>query len=323
MTVLRYWLLATAAVAGLITLVLCVIGGAPGHLDAAPHLAMPYGPPNAVTSLDYHGGPTLTTSRTYAIFWIPPGSVFEQGAADTQAYETLIIRYLRDVGDSPLYNVVTQYYMKRQAGQQSIRNSSSFGGAYADAHPYPESGTTGDPVRDRDVRREILRVIQQTGWTATRGNVFLVYTADHIQSCIGTGRRHCSFNEYCAYHSSFIAPTFGSIVYANLPDASLDSQNCLARDDNGRVLSPNSNPIADGEVSITSHEQFEMITDPLVGKHAAWADSSGNEIADKCVGSYGSLTASGSNVSLHGNPYIVQQEFSNADGGCVSTHGHP
>ncbi len=290
------------------------------RLRAPLHDAMPWGPPDGVSSLDYHGGPTLTTSTSYAIFWAPRGSSFE--ASGSSAYQSLLTRYLSDVGGSPLYRVVTQYYRETSNARQDIRNASSLGGVYIDSSPYPEAATTAHPLRDREIQGEILRVMRVTGWTPTAGHVFFVYTTDRAQSCIGNGRRQCSFNAYCAYHSSFRAPDGHIVVYAALPDASRDATHCLARD-GGQVLSPNLDPIADAEVSITSHEQFEMVTDPQVGTHTAWVDASGDEVADKCVGSYGTVSGNGSNVILHGHPYIVQQEFSNSDGGCVTALGQP
>lgn len=282
--------------------------------------AMPWRPPDGVSSLDYHGGPTLISSTSYAIFWVPRGSSFE--TSGNASYQSLIARYLNDVGGTELYNVVSQYYEQTPKGRRDIRNSSTFGGEYIDVNPYPVAATEAQPLRDRQVRAEILRAMAVTGWRPTAGHVFFVYTSDRAQSCIGSGRRHCSFNEYCAYHSSFTAPNGQRVVYAALPDASRDTTHCLARD-GSRVLSPNLDPVADAEVSITSHEQFEMITDPQPGTLPAWVDGNGDEVADKCVGSYGTISPDGGNVILHGHPYIVQQEFSNTDGGCVTALGNP
>ena len=155
------------------------------RLRAPLHDAMPWGPPDGVSSLDYHGGPTLTTSTSYAIFWAPRGSSFE--ASGSSAYQSLLTRYLSDVGGSPLYRVVTQYYRETSNARQDIRNASSLGGVYIDSSPYPEAATTAHPLRDREIQGEILRVMRVTGWTPTAGHVFFVYTTDRAQSCIGNG----------------------------------------------------------------------------------------------------------------------------------------
>ena len=84
-------------------------------------------------------------------------------------------------------------------------------------------------------------------------------------------------------------------------------------------------PIADAEVSITSHEQFETVNDAEVGtaqQYApplAWYDIVNGEIGDKCAYKYGNYAADGSNIVLHGNHYIVQTEYSNWDNGCALT----
>ena len=51
----------------------------------------------------------------------------------------------------------------------------------------------------------------------------------------------------------------------------------------------------------------------------AWLDSSGQEIGDKCAWSFGTTNTDGSNVNWNGNPYLVQQEWDNAQSGCVLT----
>src|SRR6185295_5157613 len=88
----------------------------------------------------------------------------------------------------------------------------------------------------------------------------------------------------------------------------------------GVFIFPN-DPDADVEISTASHEHFESATDPELN---AWYDpSDGSEDGDKCAYNYGTVAADGSNVTLNGNPYIIQQEWSNAafdgtpDSGCT------
>src|SRR5689334_3394156 len=52
----------------------------------------------------YHNGPIIQTSHTYAIFWEPSGHT------TTQGYKDLITRYFNDIGGTPFYNTLTQYY---------------------------------------------------------------------------------------------------------------------------------------------------------------------------------------------------------------------
>src|SRR5205085_2403588 len=58
------------------------------------------------------------------------------------------------------------------------------------------------------------------------------------------------------------------------------------------------------------------VTDPQ-GDGWFYVDGKG-EIGDLCNFDVGTKRASdGSNVNLNGHPYLIQQEWSNADGGCV------
>ncbi len=90
-----------------------------------------------------------------------------------------------------------------------------------------------------------------------------------------------SFNAFCAYHGAFGSNT----IYAAMPYAA--SFNCNPN------TSPNHND-ADQTINVTSHEQMEAATDPLLN---AWYDNSGNEIGDKCAWKFGTLNSSGGDVT--------------------------
>ena len=76
--------------------------------------------------------------------------------------------------------------------------------------------------------------------------------------------------------------------------------------------SPNGNPDADTEISPTSHEINEAITDP--DTETGWYDSSGFENGDECAYIYGSSRgAPGAyyNQVINGGHFLTQMEFSN------------
>jgi hypothetical protein len=58
--------------------------------------------------LVYRGGEVMSTTRTYAIFWLPPHFHFEPHGDDNR-FRQLIEQFLQDVGGTPFYNVLTQY----------------------------------------------------------------------------------------------------------------------------------------------------------------------------------------------------------------------
>jgi hypothetical protein len=84
---------------------------------------------------------------------------------------------------------------------------------------------------------------------------------------------------------------------------------------------------SDTTINTISHEHNEAITDPLTDpNHLAWVTADGNEIGDLCAGGYGTQTGTGAgayNQVIDGHHYELQQEYSNADGGCVQRLGGP
>ncbi|MEO6857888.1 MAG: hypothetical protein ABI323_04790 [Solirubrobacteraceae bacterium] len=80
----------------------------------------------------------------------------------------------------------------------------------------------------------------------------------------------------------------------------------------------NGNAAADAAINVTSHENNEMITDPLGN---AWYDLIGNEIGDKCAWNFGAPSGGTSgaeyNQAIATGKYWLQQEWSNAVAGCV------
>ena len=89
------------------------------------------------------------------------------------------------------------------------------------------------------------------------------------------------------------------------------------------VQAPNGNRDADTEVSPTSHEIMEAITDP--DTETGWYDSSGFENGDECAYVFGTTHGTAGhmyNQVINGHQYLTQEEFSNHDffrtgGGCL------
>src|SRR5690348_10866610 len=111
--------------------------------------------------LIYHGGPTMTTNKTYTIFWIPTGQSVSAN------YVSTINRFFQDVAhDSGLstnvYASDTQY--------SSIQYSSAFGATFTDTAAFPANGCSpygGASVclTDSQLQSEIDKVIQAQGWS--------------------------------------------------------------------------------------------------------------------------------------------------------------
>ncbi|MBV9616841.1 MAG: hypothetical protein JO031_15410 [Ktedonobacteraceae bacterium] len=247
--------------------------------------------PAASNNLTYNGGPVMAgTMQAYLIFWEPSGSYV------SPSYNSLIQRYFNDVGGSGLYHNNTQYTDSSGNAPSNV----TLAGTWVDTTPYPST-----TLQDSDIQNEVSNALSTNGWAPAITNMFFVFTAKSENICDSGS---CSFSQFCAYHNYFGTNT----IYAAMPYAGTDLQGCGPLP----AGSPNNDADADAEISTTSHEQMEAATDPLL---SAWIDSGGQEIGDKCAYNYGQTASDGSNENWNGHPYIVQQEWDNAQSGCVQT----
>jgi uncharacterized repeat protein (TIGR01451 family) len=265
--------------------------------------------------MTYHGGPVMQSVTAFAIYWTPNNTI-------ATGYQTLVNRYFQDIGSSSFYNINTQY--SQNPGPTFMQNVSNFGGAWVDTtNAYPGGrGTAANPLTDQDIRDEVTRALAANpSWgPADLTRQYLVFQEQGIESCFDStdctpGTTH---PVYCAYHNTFTSGS-NDIIYSNMPYVETWTTQCREF-----TTSPNGNLAADAEISITSHEHFESATDPHLN---AWYDSDlSGEIGDKCAYRYGTVGSNGSNISLKGNAYIVQLEWSNAANngvafsGCVNSY---
>ncbi len=263
---------------------------------------------NAGNPLLYHGGPVMTTNKTYAIYWVPSGYSIASG------YDTTINQFFTDVAhDSNMgtnvYAVDTQY--------SSIQYNSTFGGTYTDTTAFPSSGCPiyegdiNECLTDAQIQTEVDNAIAHNGWTRNGTNMFFVFTPAAVGSCFDSSGSECAYTAYCAYHGT----TNSGAIYANQPYAA------HAGCDEGQYPNGSSNQ-ADPTINVTSHEHNEAITDPQLN---AWYDASGSEIGDKCAWNFGPLSgANGSeyNQTINGHHYFLQMEWSNTNptNQCVQTY---
>lgn len=251
------------------------------HQKGASQLAAASG-----NNLNYGGGPVMGgTTNVYAIFWEPTGSV-------SANYNSLILRYFGDVGGSGLYNNNTQY----TDSSGNVPSNTVLAGSWVDNSAYPES-----PLLDSDIQNEVSNAQNANGWNSSIDNIFFVFTEQNQDLCFDSSLSQCASNAFCAYHNFFGSNT----IYAAMPYAASFSCNPGS--------SPNGDD-ADQTINVSSHEQMEAATDPLLN---AWTDSSGQEIGDKCAWQFGPLDGLGGDVNFNGNDYILQEEWDNNIGGCT------
>ena len=229
----------------------------------------------------------VNTANAYAIFWEPTGSYV------SPTYNSLILRYFGDVGSSRLYHNNTQY---TQSGG-GFPSSAVLASSWVDTAAYP-----GSTLSDAQVQREVTHAQAVNHWSSSIHNIFFVFTARGENICSGNS---CSFTSFCAYHGAFGSST----IYAAMPYTGTNLSAC------GVSTSPNHDFDADSTINVTSHEQIEAATDPLLN---AWYDLAGYEIGDKCAWIFGPTNSNGGDVTWNGHTYEVQKEWDNyLSRGCV------
>jgi uncharacterized repeat protein (TIGR01451 family) len=279
--------------------------------DASYTHTPPVNPGNNITN---GSGNVMRNTVIYYDFWLPTGQHYESNSAGDTAYENLLIRFANDVGGSQYTNMLTQY----NGGNGSVTDSVSFGGSWVDsATAYPHLGTTGDPLTDSDIQNEVHNAVSTNGWTEDGNHIVAVFTANGIQECMGGT---CTYtgggNGFCAYHYNFSDGGHDSIYAFMAFDnfTHVANYTCVAGDtfgdnDPNRNIYPNNDVSADAEVNTFSHELGEAIVDPHPNQNG--------EVGDACNFNFSPRNDIGADVYLNGNPYIVQQLWSNATGTCA------
>jgi hypothetical protein len=286
--------------------------------------------PSAGGNLSYGNGDVQHNPTFYAIFWLQPGQHYEPGLAGGDfgnsvipGYSGLMSRYLQDSGSTGIANVVSQYYDTKRGFAKSVGTSTSFGGSWIDTNSSTHDGSTGNPVLDSDIQQAVNDALAANpSWNDGTNSTFYVFTGYGIESCMDSSEGSCTSGipsslGYCAYHGSFSDSRGHTAVYANMPEDYYWDLKAILNGGEGCLETnalPEGDVYADPEFSTLSHEQFEAETDPGVG---GWRDSAGNEIGDKCNGLLGTEPYFGpSNATANNHDYVLQQEWSNADGAC-------
>jgi len=307
-------------------------------------------PATGTPPLLFNGGSVMMTPSTSPlvitpIFWNPAGYPM------SLSYKALLTLYLGDVSlasgqNSNVFSVLNEYYGNNGQIHYNIR----LGLPVNDTNPLPPSGCTvastdtaniyadgsgySACLDDSQVQAETDKVTAARHLPHNLSHVYVLYLPKHVESCFNPGStttnaNACTINyqpsaAYCAYHSEDASKA----VYANMPYPVYLSKTgftCGTDITYGVIESPNHNPDADVEISPTSHEVSEAITDP--DTMTGWYDSSGYEIGDECAYVFGPTQGSAGhlyNQDINGLHFLTQEEFSNRDfaitgGGCVQS----
>jgi hypothetical protein len=268
----------------------------------------------------------------YNIYWVPSG----QSAPN----EDLINRFTSDIG-GPFVNLLAQY---------RVHNAVNFGGSWTDTKPVPAGPSiNGHHIYQdaSDIKGAISDAQNANPQWQPPGlsTLYLVYLPMHSELCFaGQG---CTFTPndsgppvpgggidhnraFCAYHSAYVDDNQPSspIIYAAMPydGDRIDScgTNTVSPGYDGSS-GPNGDRFADSEISTASHEIFESLTDPEpLTTNKAWTGGDNpidpnfgrsGEIGDLCAYIY-HRGSDGGDITLNGDRYFIQQEWSNATHSC-------
>jgi hypothetical protein len=302
----------------------------------------------------FHNGQVMGTRSTgpvvvTPIFWHPASHPM---AAD---YESLITQYLGDVAhdsgqNTNVYSTLTEYF----GTNGRIRYQMQLGTPIDDTNPlppdgcilshkdltgiYPDGSGYDSCIDDAQVNAETTSIVKSNSLPINLAHIYVLFIPKHVETCFypGSTNSHnqvCTINHsnvpggYCAYHTM----DANRMVYANLSypiyHSPLQTALFTCGSDAGiafgrnHLQSPNGTTLtrvdADVEISPTSHEIMEAITDPDVA--TGWYDAVGNENGDECAYRFdtplGGTAADGNvyNQVINGHHYLTQTEFSNKD----------
>jgi hypothetical protein len=313
----------------------------PGTVAAIPkcRVGKPSDAAQGTPPLLFHGGNVMMTPQTgpliiTPIFWGPPGHPMALG------YKDILLNYFYAVAAASgrptnVFSVLPEYYGAN--GQIQYRMRTGF--PIFDSNPLPASGctvastdTTGiyadgtgynACLDDAQLQAEINTVTAANGLPRNLTHIYVLYLPKHVESCFIAGSTTTSANActinyqpsaaYCAYHNIAVS----NAIYAAMPYPIYYSNTgftCGTEFNFGTIQAPNGNPDPDVEISPTSHEISEAITDPDV--MTGWYDSSGFEIGDECAYVFGQVQGLPGhlwNQSINGLHFLTQEEFSNRD----------
>lgn len=254
--------------------------------------------PATGNGIDYHGGPLILGTTNMYYIW------YGNWSGSNGAAVSILTNLAQQIGGSPYFNINTTY---SDGSGRAASNSVAFGKSATDNY------SRGSSLGDNDIATIVTTAISSGGLPKDTNGVYFVLTSPDVQETSG----FCTV--YCGWHTS--GSILGSdIKYSFVGDADQCPSACAAQSPG-----PNSTTGPDAMASIIAHELEEAVTDPDLN---AWYDSAGNENADKCAWTFGSLytapNGAAANMKLGTLDYLIQQNWVNALGGyCALSFARP
>jgi hypothetical protein len=245
------------------------------------------------SGITYHGGPLiLGTTNVYYIWY---------GNWSGNSATTILTDLASHIGGSPYFNINTTYY---NGASTHVSNSVAFADSTTDNY------SNGTVLTDSGVQTVVSSAITSGRLPKDTNGVYFVLTSADVNESSG----FCT--QYCGWH------THGAISGSDIKFAFIGNPDRCPSACAAQPAGPNGNAGADGMASIISHELEEAVTDPDLN---AWYDRQGQENADKCAWTFGSVStaANGSkyNMTLGSRNYLIQQNWVNSGSGfCAKSY---
>ena len=254
--------------------------------------------------LAYFGGRVVSNIQVVQVIW-GPGSYISQV---TSTASPSMATFYQGVLNSPYVDWLTEYNTNTQSGPNS--NQTIGRGSFSTQVTItPAAANNGTTITDAQIQAELSAQIQAgtlpapTHDAAGNNNTYYAIFFPHGKVITQGGGSSCSV--FCAYHGTIAnAGGAGEVYYGVHPDFQAGS-GCESGCGSASTVFGNYTHVA-------SHELIETVTDAEVGLATtfapplAWYDQTNGEIGDICNAQQG--TAAG---------FVVQKEWSNADGACV------
>ena len=269
------------------------------------------------------------------VYWIPSGKSIPAN------YRQLINQFISDVANDSgtTTNVFSSVMEYTNRNSVALRYLIHAGTPITDTNPFPTGGCTPDVgsiwsdgtaysacITNAQLLTEASAFTTAQGLPRDMAHLYMYFLPKGLETCFGSangaGGGVCSLNAgnpssgFCGYHAFEAPPLVANMNYAFVDAQTGYTCSSDGGSNTGGNQSPNANIDADTEISVTSHEIIEAMTDP---EGTGWYDRSGNEIADDCGYIYGdSASFQGSagaryNQVINGHQYFIQLELSNAN----------
>jgi hypothetical protein len=245
--------------------------------------------------ISYHGGSVMTTGPNLYYIWYGNWS-----SGDASAI-SILDALAGSIGGSPYFNINTTY---TNAAGTKVTNHVGYN-ATSDNHQFDSTSGYSTALSDTDILNVVKSALGST--TPDPKGVYFVLTTADVNATSGFCTQYCGWHDHATVNGV-------DTKYAFVGNPDRCPSACA-----DQTTSPNGNAGADGMASIIAHELEEATTDPDLN---AWFDSRGQENADKCAWTFGTMSrasnGSNYNVTLGGKQYLIQRNWVNASGGYCS-----